>query len=197
MSFASCGPRTYDRSVVEEHTQDGSGDPIGPLADDEVTDALPDDLDPSLAEPITFPNNSRRRVPAGLYLLMGGASIAAAIARDGSPFVNRGVLVAGALLVVFGVYGFVAGRSLDVDETDALVAATREVGFPVGHASAQMAWRGVLSRPVWRLLVYSAENPPATRAMVIVDGVSGEVVEWFAEDNPEDWSTFDGAGLSG
>jgi hypothetical protein len=23
---------------------------------------------------------------------------------------------------------------------------------------------------------------------VLVDGVDGEVVEWFVEDNPEDWS---------
>ena len=164
------------------------GDDTPAVGDEDVVDSLPDDLDPSLAAPITFPNNSRRRVPAVLYLVMGGGSIAGAIARDGSPFVNRGLLVAGVVLVAFALYGLAAGRSLNVDETDALVAATREVGFPVGHASAQMAWRGLLSRPVWRLLVYSSENPPLSRAMVIVDGVSGEVVEWFSEENPEDWS---------
>ena len=42
--------------------------------------------------------------------------------------------------------------------------------------------------PVWRLLAYSNEDPPTRRAMVVVDGITGEVVEWFAEDNPEDWS---------
>ena len=51
-----------------------------------------------------------------------------------------------------------------------------------------MSWRGLLSRPVWRLLAYSNEDPPSRRAMVVVDGVTGDVVEWFAEDNPEDWS---------
>ena len=60
----------------------------------------------------------------------------------------------------------------------------------MGHASAQMSWRGLLSRPVWRLLIYSSEDQPLRRAMVVVDGVTGEVVEWFSEDNPEDWSAF-------
>ena len=78
-----------------------------------------------------------------------------------------------------------------VDESDALVAATRQVGFPVGHASAQMGWRGLLSRPTWRILLYSADDPPEKRGLVLVDGVDGSIVEWFVEDNPEDWSAFD------
>jgi hypothetical protein len=72
-----------------------------------------------------------------------------------------------------------------------LVAAVRQVGFPVGHASAQMGWRGVLSRPTWRILLYSAEDPPTQRGLVLVDGVDGEVLEWFVEENPEDWSQYD------
>jgi hypothetical protein len=82
----------------------------------------------------------------------------------------------------------VAGWNLDVDERDALVVATRQVGFPVGHASAQMGWRGLLSRPTWRILLYSAEDPPDKRGLVLVDGVDGAVVEWFVEANPEDWT---------
>jgi len=27
----------------------------------------------------------------------------------------------------------------------------------------------------------------------LLDGVDGQVVEWFAEDNPEDWSSLDAA----
>ena len=42
------------------------------------------------------------------------------------------------------------------------MAATRQVGFPVGHASAQLTWRGLRSRPTWRILLYSVENPPRT-----------------------------------
>ena len=92
------------------------------------------------------------------------------------------------VLAVVGAYQLVTGWNLDVDEQDALVAATRAVGFPVGHASAQMGWRGLRSRPTWRILLYSAENPPTQRGLVLVDGVDGEIVEHFVEDNPEDWS---------
>ena len=73
------------------------------------------------------------------------------------------------------------------DEADALVVAIRCAGFPVGHASAQMAWRGVRSRPTWRILVYSNESPPGRRGLVVVDGVDGTVVASHIEDNPEQW----------
>ena len=50
--------------------------------------------------------------------------------------------------------------------------ASRTVGFPVGHASAQLAWRG-LSRPAWRILLYSADEPPSLRGLVELDAVDG------------------------
>ena len=68
------------------------------------------------------------------------------------------------------------------------MAATRRVGFAVGHASAQLGWRGLRSRPTWRILLYSAENPPTKRGLVLVDGVDAEIVSYFVEANPEDWS---------
>jgi hypothetical protein len=152
-------------------------------------DELPVDLDASAAVNITFPNNSRRRIPAVLYILIGTVSIAAYAARKGStPLVDVGLVWAGALLVLFGLYGLVAGRRLRIDETEALVSANAWSDFAVGHASAQMTWRGVLSRPAWRLLLYSAEDPPTRRAFVIVDGIDGSVIEGFEEANPEDWT---------
>src|ERR1700694_3828181 len=87
--------------------------------------------------------------------------------------------------------GSSAGAPLRVDESDSLVAATRTVGFPVGHASAQLSWRGLISRPTWRILLYSAEDPPARRGLVLVDGISGEVGAHFVEDTPEDGSSLD------
>ena len=81
---------------------------------------------------------------------------------------------------------------MTVDEKEALVAATRAVGFPVGHASAQLAWRGLRSRPTWRILCYSAEEPPRRRAFVLIDAVDGQTVDHFVEDNPEqDWEEGD------
>ena len=71
------------------------------------------------------------------------------------------------------------------------VAAVRQVGFAVGHASAQLGWRGLRSRPTWRILLYSNEEPPARRGLVLVDGVKGDVLSHFVEDNPEDWAQFE------
>ena len=159
--------------------------------DEDVTDALPEDLDASAyVGPYVFPNNNRRRIPGDLYLLGGAGCIAAwALTGQGDGvLVNGGFLFAGILLVLIGAYHLVAGWNLDVDERDALVAATRQVGFAVGHASAQLGWRGLRSRPTWRILLYSAEDPPATRGLVLVDGVDGEIVAHFTEANPEDWS---------
>jgi hypothetical protein len=157
--------------------------------DDLVTDELPEDLDAAgYVGPYMFPDNNRRRVPGYLYLGTAAVCVAIWFAFDDSPYVNRGFLWAGVLLGVVGVYQLVSGWNLKVDEQDALVAAIKELGFPVGHASAQMGWRGLLSRPTWRILLYSAENPPTKRGLVLVDGVNGAIVEHFVEDNPEDWS---------
>lgn len=167
----------------------GTDDAERTVDDGEVVDELPADLDvTALDDTYTLPNNDRRRIPAAMYLVIGaGCAAVWGLWRDDSALVNDGMLASGVLLVAFAAYGFVAGRTLRVDETDALVAATARVGFPVGHASAQMVWRGWWSRPVWRLLLYSAENPPTRRGLVLVDGIDGEVVEWFTEDNPETW----------
>ncbi|MCU0271030.1 MAG: hypothetical protein MUF83_20635 [Acidimicrobiales bacterium] len=175
----------------EPTDQPDQGTSIEPLGDDEVRDALPEDLDAAgYVGPYLFPNNNRRRIPAVLYWAIAlGCVVLWFTTRDGDPvLVNAGFLWAAAGLAVVGTYSFVSGWNLDVDERDALVVATTQVGFPVGHASAQMGWRGLLSRPTWRILLYSAEDPPAKRGLVLIDGVDGEVVEWFVEDNPEDWS---------
>ena len=164
-------------------------------SDADHVDELPEDLDAAgFVGPYLFPNNNRRRIPGYLYLATAAACVAVWALVDDSPYVNGGYLLAAALLVAVGVYSLVSGWNLDVDEQDALVAATRAVGFPVGHASAQMGWRGLLSRPTWRILLYSADTPPAKRGLVLVDGVDGEIVQHFVEDNPEDWTELDAGG---
>lgn len=179
----------------DERPSDVADEAEGRDRDDDVTDALPEDLDVSgYVGPYVFPNNNRRRVPGYLYLGLAAVCVAAWAAWRGNDasVVNEGLLWAAAALVAAGAYCLLSGFDLDVDEQDALVIATRTVGFPVGHASAQMGWRGLRSRPTWRILCYSAENPPTRRALVLVDGVDGEVVDFFVEDNPEDWSDLDG-----
>ena len=175
-----------------EPTDDAAAAPDSE-SDAEVRDQLPADLDAAgYVGPYLFPNNNRRRIAGALYLLIGAASIVIAlVAVSDAVLVNGGFAVGGAALIGFGLYCMQAGWDLAVDENDALVAATREVGFPVGHASAQLGWRGLRSRPTWRILLYSNQSPPDRRGLVLVDGVDGEIMGCFVEDNPEDWTGLD------
>ena len=160
-------------------------------SDADVRDELPAELDVTgLVGPYLFPNNSRRRIPGVIYVVLGALCILVYLWRkDDDPlFVNGGTMGAGIGLVLFGLYCIQAGWDLAIDERDALVIATRTAGFPVGHASAQLGWRGLRSRPTWRILVYSNEPMPTKRGLVMVDGVNGDVVGSFLEDNPEDWT---------
>jgi len=160
------------------------------MDEQEHRDTLPEDLDVSgLVGPYTFPDIKRRRIPGLLYLAIAAlCALLWATAGDDAVLVNDGFLVVAVALALVGVYHLLAGWPLRVDEHDALVAATAEVGFPVGHASAQLGWRGLRSRPTWRILLYSAEDPPAKRGLVLVDGIDATVLDHFVEDNPEDWS---------
>ncbi len=158
--------------------------------DNPIVDELPEDLQPGLVDPedYVFPNNNRRRIPGYLYLAIAGLLVATYFLYGSSPFVNGGLIGAAVILAAFGIYSIVAGWDLNIDERDALVAAVGAAGFPVGHASAQMLWRGWLGKPTWRVLLYSAEEPPLNRGFVLVDGVDGDVLSTFTEANPEDWS---------
>ena len=158
--------------------------------EDEHRDELPADLDVTrYVGMYTFPDIRRRRAPAIAYLLLAAVLGILAAARPGQRvLVNEGFLMAAIVLTAIGVYHLLAAWPLAVRDTDALLAAAGEVGFPVGHASAQLGWRGLRSRPTWRILLYSSEDPPAKRGLVLVDAVDGEVLDHLVEDNPEDWS---------
>ena len=183
----------HDEAVAGEPAADGDEErDTLPGDGDEERDTLPGDLVSGYVGPYLFPNNSRRRLSGVLYAVVGAGAIAAALgAGSDAVLINGGFAAGGAALILFGLYCLQAGWNLAVDENDALVAATREVGFPVGHASAQLAWRGLRSRPTWRILLYSNEAPPERRGLVLVDGVDAEIVGRFVEENPEDWSGLD------
>ncbi len=151
-----------------------------------VPDELPADLDvTAYVGPYLFPSPRRRLVAAG-WLLAGAAGAFLGFVISA----NAGLLAAAITLVVIAAYHGVTAWRLVVDQTDALVVATRTVGFPVGHASAQLTWRGLRSRPTWRILLYSADTPPTKRGLVQVDAVDGTVLGEYTESNPEDWSTY-------
>ena len=155
---------------------------------DEIRDQLPADLDiTGFVGPYQFPDNSRRRIPSVLYLLIALlCGLAWLLSRDaGTALVNDGFLYAAGLLAVFAVYGLSSSWRMTVNERDALVRATQAVGFAVGHASAQQVWRGLRSRPTWRVFCYSAQEPPQQRGLVLVDAIDGRIVECLVEDNPD------------
>ncbi len=153
---------------------------------DDIRDELPADLDPTgFVGPYQFPDNSRRRWPGIIYLVIAALCVVVHEAFADSAFVNDGLLVAAAVLAVVGIFSISSSWKMHVDEKDALAAAQQALGFPVGHASAQQVWRGLRSRPTWRVMVYSAEDPPARRGLVLIDAVDGTVVEHLSEDNPD------------
>ena len=153
---------------------------------DDVRDELPDDLNPAgFVGPYQFPDNSRRRWPGVIYLVIAAICVVGYVAFPDAAIVNEGLIVAAIVLGAVGVFSITSGWRMHVDEKDALVAAQRALGFAVGHASAQQVWRGLRSRPTWRVLCYSTEDPPARRGLVLVDAVDGRVVEQLSEDNPE------------
>jgi hypothetical protein len=157
------------------------------MATDDIRDQLPDDLNAvDFVGAYRFPDNSRRRIPGVIYVFLAAVCIAVFIVGDGeSALVNDGYILAASILGVVGLYSLASGWRMTVDEKDALERATRAVGFAVGHASAQQVWRGVCSRPTWRMFCYSAEDPPIRRGLVLIDAIDGRVVECLVESNPD------------
>ena len=138
----------------------------------ELADAegVPDDLDSNITAPYEFPSPTRRRT-SGVIFLAGGL-LAALGAVLGLP---SGLYVLAGVLVTIGLFHFLSAWELGTTAEEALVAASREVSFPVGHASAAVTFEGWRSRPVWHVLLYSPDDPPAIRGLVRVDAVSGAV----------------------
>ncbi|MBT8164017.1 MAG: hypothetical protein HKO63_07360 [Acidimicrobiia bacterium] len=143
---------------------------------------LPEDLDASILGPYTVPNLTRRR-RAGTYYL-GGAVLVGLLIAAGLP---AGMWLIAGLLVLIGLYHFISAFDLKVADTEALSIANQQSEFPVGHASAAIGFEGWRARPVWNILVFSADDPPSQRGLVRIDAVSGDVKDVLVEANPEEF----------
>ena len=141
---------------------------------------VPDDLDASAAGPYAVPSTRRRR-SAAVVLVVAALSIGAGVLA-GLPV---GMLAGSGLLVVVALWAWLSAWPLDVTVEQALAIANREAEFAVGHASAAVGFDGWRSRPIWNVLVFSADDPPSQRGLVRVDGVTGTVIGSYVEDNPE------------
>lgn len=147
----------------------------------EVAEAaqMPDDLDANVFGPYAVPDPIRRRRAARVYLV--GAAVVAGGIGFGLP---SGMWLLVAALVVIAGYHWVGGIRLSVREHEALTVANRATDFPVGHASATVGFEGWRARPIWNVLVFSADEPPSTRGLVRIDGRTGEMIEQYVEPVP-------------
>ncbi len=158
-------------------TEDPRVDRSGIFIERDLADAvaIEDELDSNLVGPYLFPAPTRRRTAGWVFLV--AATITALVIEGGwLPAIG---------LVGLAVWNFGSAWPLRVDESRALAIAGTVLDFPIGHASAAVTFRGVRSRPRWSVVLYSAEEPPDLRALVVVDAVSGEVVgSPYVEDVP-------------
>src|ERR1700712_5275369 len=137
--------QSHDRAGIDaEPVEPRHSDPL-----DDHVDALPDDL--NVVDHIRaydFPDNSRRRIPAMIYLGVAALLVALVIARGTSAvLVNGGFLLAAGVLAATAVMSYTSGWRMHVDERQALVAAQGAVGFAVGEPPGQPGGGGGRSRP--------------------------------------------------
>ena len=137
---------------------------------------MPEDLDANVVGPYSVPDTSRRR-RAGVVYFVVAALVAIGLAFD----LPTGMWLTVAALAIIGGYHVWAGTSLRVREQRALEIANQATDFPVGHASAALGFDGFLARPVWNVLVFSADEPPSQRGLVRVSGTDGTVIEHYVE----------------
>ena len=133
-------------------------------------EAVPEDLDAGAPSPYRFPDPGRRRWASWVYL-------ATAALLAGPAFSEPGLWTVVLLLAAISLYQWWAAWPLALDQAGALRTAAARVPFGVGHASVAVTFRGIRSRPRWQVIVYSSESPPRRRALVEIDGVSGESLE--------------------
>ena len=163
-SGAASDPRGRDRRGIEIDRE---------LA---TSAGVPEDLDADGISDFGIPDTARRRRSSAVYVVAAAVAAGSAAAGLGSGY----WWLAGASIVI-AVYHVASGRTLEVREGQALDVANKATTFAVGHASATVGFDGFLARPVWNVLLFSADEPPSERGLVRVDGATGEVIETYVE----------------
>ena len=138
---------------------------------------VPSDLDATQRQPYSIPSTRRRRTAAAVYLV--GAALGAGSVVAGLP---AGMFVIVGAMVVVAIWHLASAWRIEILDPEALETANRATEFAVGHASAAVGFDGWRARPIWNVLVFSADDPPSQRGLVRVDAVDGHVVEMYSED---------------
>ena len=129
--------------------------------------AIEEELDANVAGEYRFPSPGRRRLSGWVFM---AAAIISVPAFEGGWLLAIG-------FVGLAAWQFLSSWPLAVDEHQAMRNAASVVDFPIGHASASIRFHGWRSRPRWSVLLYSAVDPPDRRALVLIDGVTGEPID--------------------
>ena len=156
------------------------------MSDREQTlgDELPEDLVPSATRgKYSVPDNARRRRPAVVLIAFAAISGALWVTKaDGGVLVNDGFAYVAILFLLLGLYFLASSKSVNVWEDEAIATAQQRTGLVGGTGRAQLAWRGLVGRPVWRVLINDESDSVTRRGVVIIDAADGSVVEHLTED---------------
>lgn len=137
---------------------------------------MPEDLQSLVLEPYAVPNTSQRRRAGRVYLVV--AAVVAVGIVLGLP---TGMWLLVGTLLAIAAFHRIAGWDLAVMDGEALEIANRHAEFATGHASAALNFEGWRARPIWNVLMFSADDPPTERGLVRVDGLTGAVVGSYVE----------------
>lgn len=138
------------------------------------------------APSFAFPDVHRRWIGATMLILLGVGLVLGSLFWQ-PPRYSSGLALSGVLIVLIGIYIGLTVWRLGVDEAGAVEIAASAFDFALGPASISIGWRGIRSRPVWRILAYSHEAPPKMRGLAEIDAVDGRVLSVIQEENPENW----------
>lgn len=122
--------------------------------------------------------DTRTRRRAGYtYLASAGVACLVTVASGVGPMWLTAVLP----LLALAAYQFAGAWRMSIGDMDAIRIASDTASFPVGHGSATLGYRGLLAKPVWQVLVFSASPSPDHQALVTVDAMTGAVTGSYEE----------------
>lgn len=148
----------------------------------EYTDELPSDLDVTkYVGPYQFPSPRKRKTAATCIIVISLITIALGINSS-----NTSLTVAGGISLLIGLLFFLLGWELNAKDLDALTLAASQAPFSVGHASAQLCFTGWASKPTWRVVVFSSDEPPTQRGLVEISAVTKEITSTFFDMEEQD-----------
>lgn len=143
-------------------------------------EGVPDDLNVEEVGTHDLPDPSLRRVAGWIYV-----ALAVGLAWMALKYEPRWWV---AMTIVLGMsfWHFASAWPLEIRQESALREAAQRVPFAIGHASAAVTFHGFRARPRWHVVLYSAEEPPSRRGLVVLDAITGhQIGDTYVEELSE------------